>query len=182
MSRHPLSKLSRHASGGAFGPDRFSVHQTRLHDGSLMESGFEPGTLMSEVEALPPGHRPPGGPQGTGKSPHSSGKNPRLEPHAPLDHFLTITHHEGPPHDHHEQHGPQSTMKGGPHSEEGPPVISAHTTWWNEGKNGTSCCFSNLSPPELLQGKERDLSHPPTSEVGSIRQRQRHLTVWLITT
>ncbi|GBN47309.1 Phosphoacetylglucosamine mutase [Araneus ventricosus] len=42
---HPLAKLSHHTSERTFGPDRFNVHQTRLHSGSSVESGFEPGTL-----------------------------------------------------------------------------------------------------------------------------------------
>ncbi|GBM28067.1 hypothetical protein AVEN_150709-1 [Araneus ventricosus] len=42
LQTHLLSKLPHHINGRAFGPDGFNVHQTRLHDGSLVESDFEP--------------------------------------------------------------------------------------------------------------------------------------------
>ncbi|GBM71119.1 hypothetical protein AVEN_173870-1 [Araneus ventricosus] len=42
-----FSKLPRQTSEIAFGRNGFHVHQTRLHSGSSMESGLEPGPLFS---------------------------------------------------------------------------------------------------------------------------------------
>ncbi|GBM34476.1 hypothetical protein AVEN_106715-1 [Araneus ventricosus] len=41
-----------HTSGGTFGPDRLKVHQTLLHGGSSVESGFEPGTFRPQGRDL----------------------------------------------------------------------------------------------------------------------------------
>ncbi|GBM87928.1 hypothetical protein AVEN_186028-1 [Araneus ventricosus] len=43
----PLSKLLHHTSGRTSGPYGFNVHQTSIHGGSSMESGFEPRILRS---------------------------------------------------------------------------------------------------------------------------------------
>ncbi|GBN17004.1 hypothetical protein AVEN_46664-1 [Araneus ventricosus] len=45
LSWNPLSKPPHHTSGRTFVPGGFNVHQTRLHEGSSVEPGFEPGAL-----------------------------------------------------------------------------------------------------------------------------------------
>ncbi|GBO18423.1 hypothetical protein AVEN_146444-1 [Araneus ventricosus] len=55
-----LSKLSHHTSGRTFGYYVWlSAQQTHLHDGSSMESGFEPGPKFPEAESFLLGHRDP---------------------------------------------------------------------------------------------------------------------------
>ncbi|GBL91242.1 hypothetical protein AVEN_195128-1 [Araneus ventricosus] len=48
----PLFKLPHHTNGGTFDIDGFNVHQARLHCGSSVESGFEPGTLRPQSRDL----------------------------------------------------------------------------------------------------------------------------------
>ncbi|GBM78990.1 hypothetical protein AVEN_226349-1 [Araneus ventricosus] len=36
---------------------RFRAQQVHIYGGCSVESGFEPGTILPEAEALPPGHR-----------------------------------------------------------------------------------------------------------------------------
>ncbi|GBO14892.1 hypothetical protein AVEN_4461-1, partial [Araneus ventricosus] len=55
-----LSKLSHHTSGRTF--DYYvwlNAQQTHLHDGSSMESGFEPGPNFPEAESLLLDHNGP---------------------------------------------------------------------------------------------------------------------------
>ncbi|GBM98300.1 hypothetical protein AVEN_179921-1 [Araneus ventricosus] len=52
-----LFKLSHHTTGRAIDPNRFSLHQARLHGGSSLEPGF--GPRPSVPEALPRGQCDP---------------------------------------------------------------------------------------------------------------------------
>ncbi|GBN56745.1 hypothetical protein AVEN_273581-1 [Araneus ventricosus] len=57
----PFSKLPHHTTGRAFGSLRYDLACSRpIHDGSSMESGFEPRTnLEPKADTLPLDHRGP---------------------------------------------------------------------------------------------------------------------------